>query len=229
MNCWEVLGIEPTRDQARIQAAYEQQEKFASGEELEQLRRAFREATGGEPMTGQDQPEVRSDAQNPEPEATETVEGATASPEQAPAELDASERQVVREVVIQIRALLNDSGRSNDAQIWKAILGEPPADQPHIRREIASALEPQVRPMAENGSFSPAVVQFLAGWFDWYSLRDAPEQEAEDDAQASKASADQESQEELPPQMVNFWPAVIGWIVGLAILATLFGGMGGGG
>lgn len=227
MNCWEVLGIEPTRDQARIQAAYEQQKKFASGEELEQLRRAFREATGGEPMTAQGQPEVRSDAQNPDPEAMEVMEGTGTSSE--PAELDASERQVVREVVIQIRALLNDSGRSNDAQIWKAILGEPPADQPHLRREIASALEPQVRPMAENGSFSPAVVQFLAGWFDWYNLRDAPEQEAEDDVQASKAAADQEPQEELPPQMVNFWPAVIGWIVGLAILATLFGGMGGGG
>jgi len=28
--------------------------------------------------------------------------------------------------------------------------------------------------------------------------------------------------------MVNFWPAVIGWIAGLVILATLFGGMGGG-
>jgi hypothetical protein len=37
-----------------------------------------------------------------------------------------------------------------------------------------------------------------------------------------------DSQAEQPPQMMNFWPAVIGWIVGLAILAALFGGMGGG-
>ena len=29
MNCWEVLGIEPTGDHARIRAAYERQEKFA--------------------------------------------------------------------------------------------------------------------------------------------------------------------------------------------------------
>ncbi|EMP56778.1 hypothetical protein MSNKSG1_05571 [Marinobacter santoriniensis NKSG1] len=27
--------------------------------------------------------------------------------------------------------------------------------------------------------------------------------------------------------MVNFWPAVVGWIIGLAILAAIFGGMGG--
>lgn len=47
MNCWEVLGIEPTGDHARIRAAYERQEKFASGEELERLRQAFKEATGG--------------------------------------------------------------------------------------------------------------------------------------------------------------------------------------
>jgi len=228
MNCWEVLGIEPTRDHARIKAAYEQQEKFASGDDLERLKQAFREATGAEPATEQgpqsrDNMETQGfqgdvpEAAPPEPQGQET------------AELDASERQVVREVVIQIRALLNDSGRSKDAQIWKAILGEPPADQPHIRREIASALEPQVRPMAENGSFPQPVVQFLAGWFDWYNLRDVQDQEPEEDVRHGKAASDQEPEEELPPQMVNFWPAVIGWIVGLAILATLFGGMGGGG
>lgn len=223
MNCWEVLGIEPTRDQARIQAAYEQQEKFASGEELERLQEAYREASGGESMTGKGQPEVQHD----EAETSEYAD--SPSPGQEGVELDASERQVVREVVIQVRALLNDTGRSKDVQIWKAILGEPPADQPHVRREIAHALEPQLRPMAENGGFPAPVVQFLAGWFDWYSLRDVSEQDVEDETQADNPAGDQQPQEELPPQMVNFWPAVIGWIVGLAILATLFGGMGGGG
>ncbi|WP_421842531.1 J domain-containing protein [Marinobacter algicola] len=223
MNCWEVLGIEPTSDHARIRAAYEQQEKFASGEELEQLRQAFKEATGGEPQTDN----VSSDAGNSsQPQVAETP----AAGRQEAEGLDASERQVVREVVIQVRALLNDSSRSKDAQIWKAILGEPPADQPHVRKEIADALESQVRPMAENGSFPAPVVQFLAGWFDWYSLRDAHAHDAdEDDTEAEKSARDQQPQEELPPQMVNFWPAVIGWIVGLAVLATLFSGMGGGG
>ena len=46
MNCWEVLGIEPTGDHARIRAAYERQEKFASGEELERLRQAFKNCFG---------------------------------------------------------------------------------------------------------------------------------------------------------------------------------------
>ncbi|MEO9747917.1 MULTISPECIES: J domain-containing protein [Marinobacter] len=222
MNCWEVLGIEPTGDHARIRAAYEQQEKFASGEELERLRQAFKEATGGEPQTDNEP----SDAGNEEqPQVADTP----VAVRQEDQELDASERQVVREVVIQVRALLNDSSRSKDAQIWKAILGEPPADQPHVRKEIADALEPQVRPMAENGSFPAPVVQFLAGWFDWYSLRDAQEHDAEEDMEAETPTGDQQPQEELPPQMVNFWPAVIGWIVGLAVLATLFSGMGGGG
>lgn len=222
MNCWEVLGIEPTGDHARIRAAYEQQEKFASGEELERLRQAFKEATGGEPQTDNEP----SDAGNEEqPQVADTP----VAVRQEGQELDSSERQVVREVVIQVRALLNDSSRSKDAQIWKAILGEPPADQPHVRKEIADALEPQVRPMAENGSFPAPVVQFLAGWFDWYSLRDAQEHDAEEDMEADTPMGDQQPQEELPPQMVNFWPAVIGWIVGLAVLATLFSGMGGGG
>ena len=222
MNCWEVLGIEPTGDHARIRAAYEQQEKFASGEELERLRQAFKEATGGEPQTDNEP----SDAGNEEqPQVADTP----VAVRQEDQELDASERQVVREVVIQVRALLNDSSRSKDAQIWKAILGEPPADQPHVRKEIADALEPQVRPMAENGSFPAPVVQFLAGWFDWHSLRDVQEHDAEEDLEAENPTGDEQPQEELPPQMVNFWPAVIGWIVGLAVLATLFSGMGGGG
>lgn len=227
MNCWEILGIEPTRDRARIDAAYERQEKFASDDELERLRQAYREATG-------------SEVSAPRVEATENPEARPVSPENntlevakqsEPAELDASEQQVVREVVIQIRALLNDSRRSNDPQIWKAILGEPPADQPRLRKAIAQALEPQVRPMAENGGFPAPVVQFLAGWFDWHSLRDARPEEhhPEDETFSERSGAKQEPEEELPPQMVNFWPAVIGWIVGLAILATLFSGMGGGG
>lgn len=229
MNCWEVLGIEPTRDRAQIDAAYERQEKFASEEELERLRQAYREATGGE-SAGENAGEStgESAATRVEPEAKDEA-GPASSDSAQPAELDASEQQIVREVTIQIRALLNDSRRSSDPQIWKAILGEPPADQPRLRKEIGRALEPQVRPMAENGALPAPVVKFLAGWFDWYSLRKAPELQAEDETFSEKSGANQEPQEELPPQMVNFWPAVIGWIVGLAILATLFSGMGGGG
>ncbi|MBL3556963.1 MULTISPECIES: J domain-containing protein [Marinobacter] len=221
MNCWEILGIEPTRDRALIDAAYERQEKFASDEERERLRQAYREATGGD----------RIEAEEPSPASPTPANNAVTEAEEQgePAELNASEQQIVREVIIQINALLNDSRRSGDPQIWKAILGEPPADQPRLRKEIGRSLEPQVRPMAENGTFPAPVTQFLAGWFDWYSLRDAPELQEEDETFSEKSSVDREPQEESPPQMVNFWPAVVGWIVGLAILATLFSGMGGGG
>ena len=47
MNCWDLLGIEPTGDQDRIRQAYERQLKFASGDEAQALERAYREATGG--------------------------------------------------------------------------------------------------------------------------------------------------------------------------------------
>lgn len=221
MNCWEILGIEPTRDRAQIDAAYERQEKFASGEELERLRQAYREATGGE----------RVEAEGTRPESSASTNNAVkeVGEQGEPVALTASEQQIVREVVIQIHALLNDSRRSTDPQIWKAILGEPPADQPRLRTEIGRSLEPQVRPMAQNGAFPAPVTQFLAGWFDWYSLREATERQEEDETFSESSSADQASGEDSPPQMVNFWPAVIGWIVGLAILATLFSGMGGGG
>ncbi len=216
MTCWEILGIEPTRDPRQIEAAYEQQSKFATGEEAERLAEAYREALGREPQ--------------PRPEPVVSEPGAAiaeAAPVVDDTPLNASEQQVVREVVIQINALLNDSNRSRDPQIWKAILGEPPADQPNLRREIGHSLESRVRPMAENGTFPPPVVQFLGGWFEWHSLTEATNPITSQDDQEAPAR-EQEAAEELPPQMVNFWPAVIGWIVGLAILAMLFGGMGGG-
>lgn len=141
-------------------------------------------------------------------------------------ELDASEGQVVREVLIQVKALLNDHGRSQDVGIWKAILCEPPADQMPLRSEIGRQLEPQLRPLAENGSFPSPVVRFLGEWFDWYSLQDAVARQEE--AELPEEDMDGEPMASESPQMVNFWPAVIGWIVGLVILALLFGGMNGG-
>ena len=46
MNCWDILGIEPTDNRERIRQAYEQQMKFASDHEAEALRQAYQEATG---------------------------------------------------------------------------------------------------------------------------------------------------------------------------------------
>lgn len=220
MNCWEILGIKPTGDRDRIQQAYEQQLKFASGDDADKLNQAFREATGVAPEraeAGQDrQPHSEQDSVEPSVGGDQGTDRA----------LDATEGQVVREVAIQIKALLNDSGRSQDVGIWKAILCEPPADQLPLRREIGRQLEPQIRPMAENGSLPAPVAHFLGGWFEWFSLQ---EQSKPVEDTAFNESEAIENDTEQPPQLVNFWPAVIGWIVGLAILATLFGGMGGGG
>ncbi|MFO7527230.1 MAG: J domain-containing protein [Marinobacter sp.] len=219
MNCWEILGIEPTSDRQRIQQAYEQQLKFASGEEVDRLDQAFREATGEAPVNEQKEEveEAEASPANQESGARDTVAGRP---------LDSQEGQIVREVIIQIKALLNDSRRSKDVGIWKAILCEPPADKPALRREIAGQLEPQLRSMAENGSLAAPVTRFLGEWFDWYSLQDLAEEPVDDRNYPESGMA--EDQPEQPPQMANFWPAVIGWIVGLVILASIFGGMGGG-
>ena len=218
MNCWEVLGIEPTDDRQRIQLAYEQQLKFADAAEAKRLDQAFREATGGAPAEPEKQPlgaarydqTASSEHHGPEPDVA----------------LNANDGQIVREVVIQINALLNDSGRSKDVGIWKAILCEPPADHPAVRRAIGQQLEPQLRPMAENGGLPLPVAQFLGDWFEWSSLQEMTANAEEPESTQANAPAEEAEQ---APQMVNFWPAVIGWVVGLAILASLFGGMGGGG
>lgn len=214
MNCWEILGIEPTDDRQKIQDAYERQLKFASDDEASSLKQAFREATGDTPAP------VSGSVEAAEPNAS--GQAGTELPDSA---LDANGRQLAHEVVLQIKALLNDSVRSQDTGIWKAILCEPPADQAQIRNEIGRQLEPQVRPMAENATFSAPVAHFLGEWFGWFTVREAPEAE---DPHSGREPDREEDQGEQPPQMVNFWPAVIGWIVGLAVLASLFGGMGGG-
>jgi len=216
MNCWEILGIEPTGDRRRIQAAYEQQLKFASDDEARRLEQAFREAVGDAPEPVVTHPESQREIREHRAEAPQ---------EKAERPLDGNEGQVVREVVIQIKALLNDSSRSKDVGIWKAILNEPPADQEPVRSEIGRQLEPQVRPMAENGTFPAPVAQFLGDWFGWASVQQVQD---ESDQRNYPDPEMIEPEQEQPRQMVNFWPAIIGWIVGLAILATLFGGMGGG-
>lgn len=221
MNCWDILGIEPTDNRERIRQAYEQQMKFASDHEAEALRQAYQEATGHAPSV----------AKAPsEPDSTPEPRVAAADTREPTAPMDGNDAQIVREVIIQVRALLNDNDRQQDVNIWKAILCEPPADQMPLRREIASQLEHQVRPMAENGSFPAPVARFLGDWFEWFSVQEANPEPDERNYPESGMADDQgfDSQAEQPPQMMNFWPAVIGWIVGLAILAALFGGMGGG-
>ncbi len=224
MNCWEILGIDPTRDRAAIDRAYEQQKKFAADEELDRLQRAYQEASG----------ELTEDAVfEPQPEPRTGSD----------AELTAEEQQVVREVVIQVKALLSDSRRAADDGIWKAILKEPPADQPHIRSAVAEALAPQIRPMADNGSFPTPVVAFLGDWFGWEDLREAAQQspaihshdQLRDRDGSEEKSGDNfrqsyESSEEDNSQQptTSFWPAVVGWIVTLAVLAAFFDSIFGG-
>ena len=228
MNCWDVLGIEPTRDRDRISQAYDSQMKFASEQEAKDLDQAFRKATGEMPPEPQ-QAEEAEEAE--EEEKMKSSESASTSPEAASAEtLSADDSQIAREVVIQIKALLNDDQRQQDVGIWKAILCEPPADHLPIRRKIARQLEPQLRPMAENGSFPQPVAKFLGDWFEWFSVSEVSQQPDPRNLPEAEFSSEPQPEDpkDQPPQMVNFWPAVIGWIVGLVLLATIFGGLGGG-
>lgn len=231
MNCWEVLGIEPTRDKALIDEAYERQQKFASQGDETLLEGAYQQALsdiGQAPSRSPVEEQTDNSGADAKPAGFNTGELSLDS-EVPP--LSESDQRVVRETVIQIRALLNDSYRTKDVQVWKAILAEPPSDQTAIRQQIGEALEKEVRPMAKNGAFPPDVAHFLADWFGWHSLRDAKPPSVFDEPRQSPGSRgeDDEENSKEKPQSVNFWPAAIGWIVGLVILTSLFGGMGGGG
>lgn len=241
MNCWEILGIERTRDETRIRDAFERQNKFAEGDEAQRLQQAYRQA-------------MDEAGHTPEPEVPVMVESSpgTQPPAEDPsswqsqtqrAPLSATDQQVVREVIIQVNAMLNDSVRLNDVAIWRAILTEPPADQDALRAAIGEELEPRLRPLAEEAQLSGPVARFLGDWFGWYGMTDALEREAREDeltlddagryqGVSFPGAADGESSDngtEQRPQMTNFWPAVIGWIVGIIILTSLFGALTGGG
>ncbi len=217
MNCWEILGIDPTSDHQKIRQAYEQQCKFASAEEARELARAYQEATGGSPEP------VQAQAQPSAPVVTGLDEKPVPATDAGPV-LSSHDGQVAREVVIQITALLNDQTRAADANIWKAILCEPPADQAGIRREIGQQLEPRIRPMAETGALPAPVAGFLGDWFGWPGLGAAAE--APEQRMFPEPPVDGDIQEAPPQGGGNIWVAMIGWIVGLAIVAALFSQMG---
>lgn len=240
MNCWEILGIEPTRDSDRIRDAFERQSKFAEGDEAQRLKQAYQQAMGEAGETGHRvaEPEVQSAVRSPSPEDPSSWQSEARS-----APLSAADRQVVREVVIQVNAMLNDSTRLNDVAIWRAILTEPPADQDALRAAIGDELEPRLRPLAEDAKLTAPVARFLGDWFGWYGMTDALEQQAREDEltlddagryqgvsfpDSSEASAEDGDRHQRP-QMTNFWPAVIGWIVGIVVLTSLFGALTGGG
>ncbi|MFC4259013.1 J domain-containing protein [Marinobacter lacisalsi] len=238
MNCWETLGIEPTRDSTQIRDAFERQSKFADGEEAKRLEEAYHQAMGEAGHQVVSEPERQSEHNDGHASDPSTWQSQSRS-----APLDATGRQVVREVVIQVNAMLNDSARLNDVAIWRAILTEPPADQEALRAAIGEELEPKLRPLAEEAELAAPVARFLGDWFGWYGMTDALEREARkdeltlDDAGRyqginfpdSDGSEGAENNGQQRPQMTNFWPAVIGWIVGIVILTSLFGAMTGGG
>lgn len=214
MSCWDILGIEQTSDRAAIDAAFRQQQKFATNEDQVRLNDAYRSAleeAGFEPESTQGRSAAAPEADVSQVESTE---------------LSARDQQIVRETVIQIQALLNDSSRRDDPQAWKAILSEPPSDQPGIRAAVAERLTSQVRPMAENGALPVGVCRFLDDWFGWQTLTQVdPHLDLGGQSRPGDGSAMQSGQSgdgSAPPPMTNFWPAVIGWIVGLAVLAAIF-------
>lgn len=212
MSCWQVLGIEPTRNPSEIQSAYNQQVKFANSDEVRALDNALHEAMAqaGVSVLPVNKPVESSHAE-------------------AGGALSAADHQVVREVVLQVHALLNDSARVNDVAVWKAVLTEPPADRAEMREHLAEKLEGQLRSLAKQGTLPAGVADFLGQWFGWSELVEVVHQSPQ---QSAGVDVDAQVKEELSPvhkaereSMKHFWPAAIGWIIGLIVLTSLFSNM----
>ncbi len=214
MSCWDVLGIEPTRNPEEIERAYRQQVKFVEAANASQLDDAYRDAMA-QAGQGPRQPVPPEQAAAASTECRPRAEA-----------LDAAEHQLVREVVIQVQALLNDTARSGDAGIWKAVLTDPPADQAPVRQAIADKLEGQLRPMAREGALPVEVVRFLASWFDWDEVADSEQASVSAPPESPAAAGRSEGLEQVDGERqqpaTNFLPMAIGWIVALIVLTSLF-------
>ncbi|ROT99651.1 J domain-containing protein [Marinobacter sp. R17] len=220
MTCWEVLGISPTNNRERIEKAYASQRKFASGESLSDLDEAYRQALREGGFA------VAEPTPEPEHQAAHTAPASGPTPA-----LSARDQQVVREIVIQVEAMLNDSYRRSDANIWRAILTEPPADRDGIREAASEALYPRLKPYLDDGSLPQPVRAFLSQWFGWSELDESTSNEIQttndpfDDplhrGPGATPSEDTEGREHHQ-STTSFWPAAIGWIAGLIILTSLF-------
>ncbi len=214
MSCWDVLGIEPTRNPEEIEYAYRQQVKFVEAANASQLEDAYRDAmaqAGQAPRQPVKPEQAAADIADSRPRA-----GA----------LGAAEHQLVREVVIQVQALLNDTARSGDVGIWKAVLTDPPADQAPLRQAIADKLDGQLRPMAREGALPVEVARFLADWFDWDDVADSERVRvstpSESPATAGRAEGLEQADGEQQQPATNFLPMALGWIVALIVLTSLF-------
>ena len=224
MTCWELLGISPTNDRQEIEEAYTAQRKFVADQDLADLDRARREAFAEAGLASYEPPVQRAVA---EPETAPVKEAASASPARP---LSARDQQVAREVVIQIEAMLHDSARCQDPQVWRAILAEPPADSDPIREAVSDALHPRIKPLLNAGELSQPVVAFLAQGFGWPELEAVNEQQAansdvmaeRDSGFSDNPSGSDSASSDKHQGGVSFWPAVLGWVVALIVLTSIF-------
>ena len=148
--------------------------------------------------------------------------------------MSAEERQVVREVIIQAKAALNDRMRYQDKNVWRAILSDPPADKPSLRNAIGPELKDDIERLHHDDQLPLDTVRFLADWFGWDSLKDRLRIPADDENLAASESDSRSGRYQTAPpgydesnnqqpQFIKFLPAVVGWIVGLVVLTSLFG------
>lgn len=224
MTCWDVLGLAPTNERERIDAAYASQRKFATDESLGELDDAYAQALR---EAGFAAPQPSASASTPHPRVSSEPD----RPADSAQPLNARDQQVVREVVIQVQAMLNDHYRLSDPGVWRAILTEPPADRDHIREAVSDALYPKLKPLLDDGSLPGPVLAFLAQWFGWSELDESAGQGVEpthdpfdDPNRRGPAAAEpqDDQQDQQRRSMPGFMPAAIGWIVGLIVLTSVF-------
>lgn len=223
MTCWELLGISPTSDRQEIEEAYTEQRKFVAEHDLADLDRARRDAFVEAGLSSQE-------PQSPAAAESEARSVSVIEDEDTVRPLNARDQQVAREVVIQVEAMLYDSARCQDPQVWRAILTEPPADNDHIREAISDSLHPRIKPLLNAGELSQPVVAFLAQWFGWPELDAVNEQQvANTDVMAERdrgfsddVGGSESASDDKPQGGVSFWPAVLGWVVALIVLTSVF-------
>ncbi|MFN3579965.1 MAG: J domain-containing protein [Pseudomonas sp.] len=187
MNCWSILGVEPSSDPRTIKRAYARLLKDVHPEEHPEDFMALREAYEtalGHIAWQQSQPRSAAPqvAEQPAPEftcqATEPVEKPIPSePQPSEQELEYQQfMQRLQQLVNDLHDLLSDTQQRNKLSRWEALLLAPELNNLEARLAVGNSLLPavlQVLHSSGEDNLPAAVVNRLDERFHWCSDQSA--------------------------------------------------------
>lgn len=179
MNCWDILGVDPSSDPKTIKRAYARLLKAVHPEEHPEdfmvLRQAYETALA---YIAHQQPPVRQDTWEPDQRQDQVPECVVVD-EPTPSEEELEYRQYMQrlqQLADNLNELLLDPLQRNNMSRWEALLLAPELNSFKARLAVGTSLLPRVLQLLDSQQKShlpPAVLVKLDDRFQWSTDRSA--------------------------------------------------------